>query len=212
VVSRRSRLLRGRLHSERTVTPGNDQAHIQRDDGACQFLSCSINTERMGAKNALSKRIASASSAAGIRPSALNVFRSNITTDWSVPEVANPCPVAGASAVPCAPCEGPRAANAVAADGRPRLDGVIGWSRIRAVAGGAADGRASLSRFPPLEPGPDPRPARRRHGRPARRRQRVAGARLQGQGSRSAGTRDPPPQFPRRGAPNVGIACAPAWT
>jgi hypothetical protein len=49
-------------------------------------------------------------------------------------------------------------ANAAAADGRPRLDGVIGWSRLRAVAGGAADGRASLSRFPPLEPGPDPGP------------------------------------------------------
>jgi hypothetical protein len=27
-----------------------------------------------------------------------------------------------------------------AADGRPRLEGVMGWSRIRAVAGGAADG------------------------------------------------------------------------
>src|ERR1035437_10202443 len=43
-----------------------------------------------------------------------------------------------------------------AADGRPRLDGVIGWSRIRAVAGSTADGRP-ISRFPPLEPGPDPR-------------------------------------------------------
>jgi hypothetical protein len=28
--------------------------------------------------------------------------------------------------------KGPRAANAVAADGRPRLDGVIGWSRSAA--------------------------------------------------------------------------------
>src|SRR5450756_2470690 len=71
-------------------------------------------------------------------------------------------------------------ANAAAADGRPRLDGVIGWSRICAMAGGAADGRPSLSRFSPMEPGSDPRPAGRGHGRCARRRQRVAGARLQG--------------------------------
>jgi hypothetical protein len=59
---------------------------------------------------------------------------------------------------------------------RPRMDGVIGWSRSRAVASGSADGRPNLSRFPPLEPGPDPRPARRGHGRSARRHQRVAGA------------------------------------
>ena len=50
-----------------------------------------------------SKRIASASSAAGIRPSTLKVLRSNITTDLSSLEVANPCPVASAIAVPCAP-------------------------------------------------------------------------------------------------------------
>ena len=37
--------------------------------------------------------IASASSAAGMRPSTLNVFRSNITTRWSLPDVANPWPV-----------------------------------------------------------------------------------------------------------------------
>jgi hypothetical protein len=53
--------------------------------------------------------------------------------------------------------KGSRAANAVAADGRQRLDGVIGWSRICAVAGGAADGRPRLSRFFPLEPGSGPR-------------------------------------------------------
>jgi hypothetical protein len=35
----------------------------------------------------------------------------------------------------CGLLKGPRAANAVAADGRPRLDGVIGGRRIRAVAG-----------------------------------------------------------------------------
>jgi hypothetical protein len=74
----------------------------------------------------------------------------------------------------CGLLKGPRAANAMAADGRPRLDGVIGWSRIRAVAGGAADGRASLSRFPPLEPGSDPRSTGGRHGRFARRRDRVS--------------------------------------
>jgi hypothetical protein len=34
---------------------------------------------------------------------------------------------------------------------------VIGWSRIRAVAGGAADGRPTLSRFFPLERGFGPR-------------------------------------------------------
>src|SRR5260370_12156977 len=34
----------------------------------------------------------SASSAAGMRPSALKVFRSNMTTDWSLPEGAHPCP------------------------------------------------------------------------------------------------------------------------
>ena len=33
----------------------------------------------------------------------------------------------------CGLLKGPRAANAVAADWRPRLDGVIGWSRIGAV-------------------------------------------------------------------------------
>jgi hypothetical protein len=43
------------------------------------------------------------------------------------------------------------------ADGRPRLDGGIGWSGICAVASGAADGRPSLSKFPPLEPGSGPR-------------------------------------------------------
>jgi hypothetical protein len=48
-------------------------------------------------------------------------------------------------------------ANAAADDGRPRLDGVIAWSRSRAVGGGAADGRPSLSRFPPLEPVSGPR-------------------------------------------------------
>src|SRR2546427_12963219 len=37
-----------------------------------------------------SRMMASASSAAGIRPSTLNVFRSNMTTDWSLPDVANP--------------------------------------------------------------------------------------------------------------------------
>ena len=41
--------------------------------------------------------IASASSAAGMRPSTLNVFRSNITTDRSLPDVAKPCPVASAN-------------------------------------------------------------------------------------------------------------------
>jgi hypothetical protein len=56
-------------------------------------------------------------------------------------------------------------ANTAAPDERPRMDGVIGWSRMRAVAGGAAEGRPSLSRFPPLEPGPGPRPPRRGHGR-----------------------------------------------
>src|ERR1035437_7055340 len=86
--------------------------------------------------------------------------------------------------------KGPRAANAVAADGRPRLDGVIGWSRIRAVAGGPAEGRPSLSSFPPLEPGPGPRPAMCRPGQHPRWPERVAGARLQGQESRPAG--DPP--------------------
>jgi hypothetical protein len=61
--------------------------------------------------------------------------------------------------------------------------GVIGWSRIRAVAGGAADGRPSLSRFPPLKPGSGPRLTLtgRRHGRSDGRRERVAGVRLQGQ-------------------------------
>jgi hypothetical protein len=49
-------------------------------------------------------------------------------------------------------------ANAVAADGRPRMDGRERLESdprrsLRAVAGGAADGRPSLSRFPPLEPG-----------------------------------------------------------
>jgi hypothetical protein len=63
-------------------------------------------------------------------------------------------------------------ANAAPPDGRPRLDGVIGWSRIRAVGGGAADGGPSLSRFPPLEPGSDPRSTGPRYGRSARRRQR----------------------------------------
>jgi hypothetical protein len=53
--------------------------------------------------------------------------------------------------------------------------------RPAAMAGGAADGRPSLSRFPPLEPGSGPGSAGRRHGGRARRRQRVAGARLQGQ-------------------------------
>ncbi len=53
--------------------------------------------------DALSKTMASASSAAGIRPSTLKLFRSNMTTDWSLPDVANPCPVASAIAVPCAP-------------------------------------------------------------------------------------------------------------
>jgi hypothetical protein len=67
-------------------------------------------------------------------------------------------------------------ADGAAADGRPRLDGAIGWSRIRAVPGGAADGRPSLSRFSPLEPGSGPRSAGRGHGRFARRRQRDAGA------------------------------------
>jgi hypothetical protein len=65
-------------------------------------------------------------------------------------------------------------ANGAAADRRPRLDGVIGGSRIRAVAGGAADGRPSLSRFPPLEPGSGPRSTGGRHGRFARRRDRVS--------------------------------------
>jgi hypothetical protein len=69
-------------------------------------------------------------------------------------------------------------ANAAATDGRPRLDGVIGWCRIRAVAGGAADGRPSLSRFPPMEPGSGPRSTGRGHGRSARRCQRRADARL----------------------------------
>src|SRR5450759_2498289 len=63
----------------------------------------------------------------------------------------------------CGLLKGPRAANAVD-DGRPRMDGVIGWSGICAVAGGAADGRPSLSRFPPMEPGYDPPPAGRGHG------------------------------------------------
>ena len=53
--------------------------------------------------DAASKTMASASSAAGMRLSALKVFRSNMTTDWSLPEVAKPCPVASAMAVPCAP-------------------------------------------------------------------------------------------------------------
>src|ERR1039457_7137555 len=53
--------------------------------------------------DAPSKTMASASSAAGMRPSGWKVFRSDMTTDWSLPEVANPCPVAGASAAPWAP-------------------------------------------------------------------------------------------------------------
>ncbi len=53
--------------------------------------------------DAVSKTIASASSAAGIRPSTANVFRSNMTTLRSLPDVANPCPAAAATAVPCAP-------------------------------------------------------------------------------------------------------------
>src|ERR1035437_3653677 len=79
-------------------------------------------------------------------------------------------------------------ANTAPPDGRPRLDGVVGAS----VASGAADGRPSLSRFPPLEPGFDPRPAARRHGRYPRRRQRVAGARLQGRGADRLVTRIDP--------------------
>lgn len=31
------------------------------------------------------------------------VLRSNITTDWSLPDVAKPWPVLSATAVPCAP-------------------------------------------------------------------------------------------------------------
>jgi len=59
----------------------------------------SVNTRFDGA----SYRIASAFSAAGIRPSDWNVFRSNITTLWSLPDVANPCPLDSVTAVPCAP-------------------------------------------------------------------------------------------------------------
>src|ERR1035437_10223774 len=55
-----------------------------------------VNTQFDG----LSKRIASASSAAGIRPTPLNVFSSNMTTDWSLPEVANPWQVESAIASP----------------------------------------------------------------------------------------------------------------
>jgi hypothetical protein len=36
----------------------------------------------------------------------------------------------------------------VAPDGRPRLDGVIGLSRIRAVGGGAADGASEPQQIP----------------------------------------------------------------
>jgi hypothetical protein len=41
--------------------------------------------------------------------------------------------------------------------GERGMDGVIGWSRSRAVAGGAAGGRPTLSRFFPLERGFGPR-------------------------------------------------------
>src|SRR5580658_9375176 len=47
-----------------------------------------------------SYRIASASSAAGILPRGLYVLRSNITTDWSFPDVAKPWPAPSAIAVP----------------------------------------------------------------------------------------------------------------
>jgi hypothetical protein len=72
-------------------------------------------------------------------------------------------------------------ANAAAADGRPRRDGVICWSRMRAVAGGAADG--------PTEPQQIPSAGTWIWSwiSGARRRQWAAGARLQGEGGGPAG-------------------------
>src|ERR1035437_1572492 len=72
--------------------------------------------------------------------------------------------------------------------------GVICWSRNRAVPSGAADGRPSLSRCPPLEPGSDPRLTLTGADMAdfARRRQRVAGARPQRQGSDRLVTRIAP--------------------
>jgi hypothetical protein len=87
-------------------------------------------------------------------------------------------------------------ANAAPADGRSPTGGMMGRSRIRAEAGGAADGRPSLSRCPPLEPESGPRSAGRRHGRSARGRQRDAGERLQGQKTDRL-VKLPPPTAPR---------------
>ena len=63
-------------------------------------MATEVRKQATTAAKQLSTSFTSASSAAGIRFSALKVLASNMTTDWSLPDVANPWPEDPAMAVP----------------------------------------------------------------------------------------------------------------